>query len=99
MSCFLAGEAAQVEYERLRATLLAGKPVCDSLAWQRIARQGLAGLIDWRGADACFAGSLVGAERPRWSGAVDPRQGALAEVYRFLLAAGEGASAVRVVGA
>jgi len=93
-----ANEAAQVEYERLRATLLAGEALDQSLAWRRLQRHGLAGLIDWQDAQASFAGSLEGARRVSWSGAVDPREGRLAEVYGFLLAAGASEPVVRAVG-
>jgi hypothetical protein len=33
-----------------------------------------------------YLGAVVGAQRPPWSGAEDPREAALGEVYGFLVA-------------
>jgi hypothetical protein len=91
-------EAAQADYEALRAAALAGEPPRDELAAARFARRGLAGVIAWPRAEPVYLGALVGAQRPAWSGAEDPREVALGEVYGFLVsraaATGELARAV-----
>lgn len=79
-------EAAQVDYEALRAATLAGEPPRDELAAARFARRGLAGVIAWPRAEPVYLGAVVGAHRPRWSGAEDPREAALGEAYGFLVA-------------
>lgn len=78
-------EAAQADYEQLRAATLAGESIDELLAARRFARRGLAGLISWPQAEPAYVGSLVGAARPPWSGAEDPRERELAETYGFLL--------------
>ena len=79
-------EPAQADYEQLRALVLAGERIDDQLAARRLARRGLAGLISWPTAEPAYLGSLVGASRPPWSGAEDPREAQLADVFGFLLA-------------
>ncbi len=82
------GEAAQSDYETLRAAVLAGLPLCSPAA-ARFARAGLWGLIRRPVAEPVFLGGLVGATRPAWSPHADPRLDALAESYGFVLTAGE----------
>ena len=80
------GEAAQADYEALRATALAGESACDKLAATRFARRGLGGLIAWPSSEPVYLGAIVGAQRPTWSGHEDPRAAALGEAYGFLVA-------------
>ena len=92
-------EAAQADYEALRAAALAGEAPRDELAAARFARRGLAGVIAWPRSEPVYLGALVGAQRPPWSGAEDPREAALGEVYGFLVAHAPAAGALRrVVG-
>jgi hypothetical protein len=79
-------EAAQADYEALRAAALAGEAPRDELAAARFARRGLAGVIAWPCSEPIYLGALVGARRPAWSGAEDPREVALGEAYGFLVA-------------
>jgi hypothetical protein len=78
-------EAAQADYEMLRARVLADGclPACPAAA--RFTRGGLAGLITRPSADPVFTAELCGAAWPRWTGNDDPRQRALADGYQFLL--------------
>ena len=78
-------QAAQVDYETLRAHALepCGLPV--GLAAARFARRGLAGLIAWPVAEPVFVAELVAAARPAWTPHEDPRVAALAAGYEFLL--------------
>lgn len=93
------GEAAQADYEALRAAALADERPCDELAAARFSRRGLAGVIAWPRAEPVYLGALVGAQRPPWSGAEDPREAALGEVYGFLVAhASAGSQHDRAVG-
>lgn len=80
-------EAAQADYEMLRACLLGHGALPDDLAAARFARRGLAGLIAWPAAEPVFAGELLGAARPAWSPHADERISALAAGYQFLLEA------------
>ena len=82
------GEAAQRDYETLRAAVLAGVPLCGPMA-ARLARAGLWGLIRRPVAEPEFLGALVGAQRPAWSPHADPRFDALAQGYQFILTPGE----------
>ena len=79
-----AGEAAQADYETLRARVLATGAASDGLAAARFARRGLAGLIAWPSAEPVFA-----AELPARPAAMDParrpRLEALAAGFEFLL--------------
>jgi hypothetical protein len=93
-------EAAQVDYEALRAHLLEHDRLPDDLAAARFARRGLAGLITWPVSDPIFVAELVGASRPAWSPHTDPRLEALAAGYQFLLdaAAARQVSPITVTG-
>jgi hypothetical protein len=91
-------EAAQADYEALRAAVLAGTPLADPAAL-RFARAGLAALISHPAAETVFVAVVRGATRPRWI-ADDPRAGALAAGYRLVLASSptdDGLSARRAV--
>lgn len=81
------GEAAQADYETLRAAVLAGTPLTGPAA-RRFAAVGLGGLIR-RPVTATpqFAARVVGAAHPPWSPSDDPRLAALAAGYQLLLAA------------
>jgi hypothetical protein len=85
------GEAAQANYETLRARVLTGEGLLDELATAnlgaaRFARRGLAGLIAWPSAEPVFAATLRGATRPPWTPAdADPRLEALAAGFALLL--------------
>ena len=78
-------EAAQIDYETLRAQVLepTGLPV--GLAAARFTRRGLAGLIAWPAAEPVFVAELLAAVRPAWTPHEDPRVAALAAGYEFLL--------------
>ena len=93
------GEAAQADYEALRAAALAGERPRDELAAARLARRGLAGLIAWPHAEPVYLGAVLGAQRPAWSGSEDPCEAALGEAYGFLVARAPAATGeiVRVV--
>jgi hypothetical protein len=78
-------EAAQADYERLRAHLLGHGVLPDDLAAARFARRGLAGLITWPVSEPVFTGELLGAARPAWSPHADERISALAAGFQFLL--------------
>jgi hypothetical protein len=84
-----AADAAQIDYETLRAATLAGVET-SSVAAARFARRGLAGLIAWPSAEPVFAATIVGAVRPRWSPHSDPRVDTLAAGFELLLAAASG---------
>lgn len=96
-----AGDAAQAEYELLRAATLAGERP-ETLAAARFARRGLTGLIASSWSQPIYLGVLVGAERPAWCGASDPRETALSATYELLLASDPGPAlaevAVEIVG-
>lgn len=78
-------EAAQADYEALRAAVVAGTPPVGPAAG-RFARVGLAGLIAHPAAEPVFQASLVGARRPAWLPHADPRLDALAEAFGLLVA-------------
>ena len=82
-----AGEAAQADYEALRAHVLATGAPPDSLAAARFDRRGVAGLIAWPAAEPVFDAALRGAARPPWSPHADPRLDALAAGFALLLGA------------
>lgn len=88
-----AGEAAQADYEILRAQVLATGTLPDSLAAARFARRGLAGLIAWPAAEPVFRAELAGAARPPWTPYDDPRLEALATGFAMLLDAAAAAPA------
>jgi hypothetical protein len=90
-------EAAQADYEALRAAVLGGVGDPSALARARFARRGLAGLIAWPAAEPVWLGELLGAERPPWSGREDPRESALCEAYGLLLERASIGSAARAV--
>lgn len=80
------GEAAQADYEVLRAdALTAERTTTPSLPAARFARRGLAGLIAWPASEPVFTGPIVGGLRPRWSPHHDPRMDVLAAGFAFLL--------------
>jgi hypothetical protein len=77
-------EAAQADYEQLRAAILAGAtPVGPAAA--RFWRQGLWGLIRRPAAAAIFSASLYGARRPPWTPYDDPRLDALSDAYLLVI--------------
>jgi hypothetical protein len=79
-------EAAQAEYEALRAAALAGTPPVGAAA-TRMARGGLAALIARPGVrPPAFSAVVVGAARPAWSPHADARLERLAEVFALLTA-------------
>jgi hypothetical protein len=79
------GEAAQVDYEALRARVCEHSGLPQGLAAARFARRGLAGLIAWPAAEPVFVAELVAPARPAWTPHEDPRVAALAAGYEFLL--------------
>jgi hypothetical protein len=78
-------EAAQVDYETLRAHVLEHSRLPAGLAAARFARRGLTGLIAWPSAEPVFVAELLAATRPAWTPHEDPRVSALATGYQFLL--------------
>jgi len=78
-------EAAQVDYETLRAQALGPCGQLQGLAAARFARRGLAGLIAWSSAEPVFVAELLSAARAAWTPHEDPRVAALAAGYEFLL--------------
>jgi len=78
-------EAAQIDYEALRAHLLEHDRLPGDLAAARFGRRGLAGLITWPVSEPSLVAELAGASRPAWSPHADPRVDALAASYQFLL--------------
>lgn len=81
-------EAAQADYEALRAGVLAGTPRVDVTA-ARFARGGLLVLIARPASEPVFVALVRGARRPAWSPHADPRLGALAAGYGLLLDAAD----------
>lgn len=82
------GEAAQADYEALRAGVLTGAPLADATA-VRFARGGLVALLAHPSSQPEFVALVHGAQRPAWTPHADPRLGALAAGYRLLLAGAE----------
>ena len=78
-------EAAQIDYETLRAHVLEHSGLPETLAAARFARRGLAGLIAWPSAEPGFVAELLAAVRPAWTPHEDPRVAALTAGYQFLL--------------
>ena len=78
-------EAAQVDYETLRAHVCEHSGLPEGLAAARFARRGVAGLIAWPSAEPVFVADLLTAARPAWTPHEDPRVAALAAGYEFLL--------------
>jgi len=66
------GEAAQCDYEALRAAALAGTPLADPAA-ARLAKGGLAALIARPLAEPVFVAMVHGAPRHPWTPHADPR--------------------------
>jgi hypothetical protein len=91
-------EPAQADYEQLREIVLTGGKLGELLAARRFERRGLAGLIAWPAAEPVYLGSVIGAPRPPWSGAEDPRDGYLCDTYAFLLERDTDSQRLRVVG-
>jgi hypothetical protein len=87
------GEAAQADYEALRAHVLTTGAMPDSLIAARFARRGVAGLIAWPSAEPVFDAELLGATRPPWTPHHDPRLDALAAGFALLLDTGTAAAA------
>ena len=79
------GEAAQANYEALRAHILTTGAMPDSLIAARFARRGLPGLIAWPSAEPVFDAALLGAPRPPWTPHEDSRLDALAAGSGLLL--------------
>lgn len=81
------GEAAQADYEQLRALTLAGTPAVSAAA-ARFGRYGLWGLIaSPHAAPAYVVASVLGAQRPAWSPYQDPRELALTDGFQIIVAA------------
>ena len=87
------GEAAQADYETLRAHVLATGAMPDSLIAARFTRRGVAGLIAWPSAAPVFDAELLGAHRPPWTPHHDPRLDALADAFALLLDTGHAGAA------
>ena len=79
-------EAAQADYEALRAAALAGTALADPVA-ARFAKGGLVALIARPVAEPVFLAVLVGAPRHPWTPNSDPRLDALVAGFRLLLVA------------
>ena len=77
-------EAAQADYEALRAAVVAGAPVADATAL-RFSRGGMVALIARPVAEPVFVAVVLGAPRPPWTPHADPRLDALAAGYGLLL--------------
>jgi len=82
-------EAAQADYEALRAAAVAGTALVDAAA-ARFAKGGLAALIARPVAKAVFVAVLRGAPRHPWTPHTDPRLEALVAGFQLLLAGAEG---------
>jgi hypothetical protein len=81
-------EAAQADYEALRAAFLAGATLADAAA-ARFARGGLAALIARPVAEPVFVAVVHGAARHPWTPNGDPRLEALVAGFELLLGGGE----------
>jgi hypothetical protein len=81
-----AAEAAQVDYETLRASALSGIPFL-GIAGGRFERRGVAGLVERPVAESVFSARLFGGVRPPWTPQVDPRLDTLAAGYSLVLSA------------
>jgi hypothetical protein len=77
-------EAAQADYEALRAAVLAGLAPAGPTA-ARFEASGLWGLIRRPSAAPCFTACLRGAQRPAWTPYSDPRLQTLADAYQLLV--------------
>ena len=85
-------EAAQADYERLRAAVLEGATPL-GVAASRFNRWGLWGLIRRPVAEPAFTASVHGAARPPWTPYADPRLDALADAYLLLGGGGRAVAA------
>lgn len=92
------GEAAQADYEALRAHVLAAGGLPDSMIAARFGRRGLAGLIAWPSSEPIFQAEMLGALRPPWTPQADPRLDILAEGFALLLQAGAPAGPEALTG-
>jgi hypothetical protein len=79
-----ATEAAQADYENLRAAVLAGLTPVGPAA-SVFAHAGLPGLITHPSSAPIYRATLLGAHRPRWTPHADPRLDDLAAGYAFLV--------------
>ncbi|MFN2505489.1 MAG: hypothetical protein ABR540_14890 [Acidimicrobiales bacterium] len=79
-------EAAQADYETLRAAVLVGIPLVGPAA-ARFDSAGLLALIRRPVAEPDFAARLFAARRAPWTPYGDPRLDALAAAYELVLAA------------
>jgi hypothetical protein len=77
-------EAAQADYEVLRAAVLAGTTPLGYAA-SRFEADGLLGLVFHPVAEARYRAQLCGASRPAWTPYGDPRLDALADAYLVVL--------------
>ena len=91
-------EPAQADYEQLRELVLSGGEFGEFLTARRFERRGLAGLISWPVAEPAYLGSVIGAPRPPWCGAEDPRDTHLCDTFAFLLGRDTHGRRLRVVG-
>ena len=82
------GEAAQADYERLRAAVLAGTALVD-VTELRFARGGLSALIARPASPPNFVATVHGALRARWTVHADPRMDALAAGFVLLVDAAD----------
>jgi hypothetical protein len=78
-------EAAQADYESLRAVALGGV-ASSTPAWVRFQHRGLVALIVAPLSGPVFSAAVVGVTRPPWSPHGDPRLDALAAGYELVLA-------------
>ncbi len=76
-------EASQSHYERLRQQVLLGANGLE-LETAYFDRLGLAGLIAAPAPEARLIATLLGGQRPRWSGFNDPRVETLAAAFAWL---------------
>jgi hypothetical protein len=81
-------EAAQADYEQLRAAVMAGCPLAGASS-ARFEAEGLWGLIRRPAAPAVFTARLSGAARPPWTPYGDPRLDLLVDAYQLVLASGQ----------
>jgi hypothetical protein len=77
-------EAAQADYEQLRAAVIGRCPLTGPTA-ARFEAQGLWGLIRRPATPAVFTARLWGATRPPWTPYSDPRLSLLADAYQVVL--------------
>jgi hypothetical protein len=77
-------EAAQTDYEQLRASELAGVPLASPSAL-RFAKGGLAAVVGHPTSEPVFSGIVLGGKRPSWSPYADPRLEVLVACYELVL--------------